>query len=73
MTAGRQLTAHQVVPIEDSWYEEKTQVPANLRAFRSFPVIAQCRACHHRIRCAAMGEPWEHAGSGDTPAGELAG
>jgi hypothetical protein len=42
--------AHQAFPIEDSWYEEASQHPANLRAFGAYPVIAVCKGCHGRIR-----------------------
>ena len=52
--------AHQAFPIEDSWYEEASQHPANLRAFGAYPVIAVCKGCHGRIRRAGLGREWEH-------------
>jgi hypothetical protein len=52
--------AHQPEPIEDSWYEERSTWPANLKAFGSYPVTAVCRACDGRIRCEAPGREWEH-------------
>ena len=44
--------AHQAVPVEDSWYEERSTWPANLNseAEGAWPVIAVCTGCHGRIR-----------------------
>lgn len=52
--------AHQAVPVEDSWYEERSQHPANLKAPASYPVIAVCHGCHGRIRRAGPGREWAH-------------
>jgi hypothetical protein len=52
--------AHKAVPVEDSWYEERSTWPANLKAFAAYPVIAVCKDCHRRIRCAGLGRKWEH-------------
>ena len=53
--------AHDPVPIEDSWYEERSQHPANLAADFGWPVIAVCAGCHGRIRRTGKRQPWEHA------------
>jgi hypothetical protein len=52
--------AHEAVPVDDSWYEERSTWPANLKAFGSYPVTAVCKDCHERIRCGALGQGWAH-------------
>jgi len=51
---------HPAVPVEDSWYEEKTTLPANLKAVSGYPVIAVCSRCHQRIRRPEREQGWQH-------------
>lgn len=52
---------HTATPIHDSWYNEKTQHPANLRNDFDYPVIAVCKTCHGRIRLAVLQQmEWVH-------------
>jgi hypothetical protein len=60
-TIPRLPGAHQALPIEDSWYEERTQHPANLKAVASYPVTAVCKVCHRRIKLAEIRQmDWAH-------------
>jgi hypothetical protein len=55
------LDAHQAMPVDGSWYEERSQHPANLRAEASYPVIAVCKRCSGRIRLAQLLQmEWTH-------------
>jgi hypothetical protein len=55
---------HQALPVADSWYEEGTLHPANLKAVASYPVIAVCKKCHERIRLAVKTQmEWVHVSS----------
>jgi hypothetical protein len=52
---------HQAAPVKDSWYSEKTQLPANLKAENHYPVVAVCQVCHGRIRLAELRQmEWVH-------------
>lgn len=66
MTAlARAGDGHQAMPVRDSWYEERTQHPANMKATASYPVVAVCRRCHGRIRLAAPAQAeWSHVTAG---------
>lgn len=56
---------HRAVPVEDSWYCERSTWPANLKAVASYPVIAVCEGCHGRIRRAEPGQAdWSHVPAG---------
>ena len=58
---------HQALPVADSCYSEKTQLPANLQNEVSYPVIAVCSACHGRIRLAQMVQmEWVHVPASET-------
>lgn len=63
---------HEAVPVKDSWYEEQSLHPANLRAVASYPVIAVCKTCHGRIRLADKRQmEWVHVpGGADEPPAE---
>jgi hypothetical protein len=54
--------ACQAEPVKDSWYEERSQHPANLNsdAVGAWPVIAVCAGCHGRIRRTGKRQPWRH-------------
>lgn len=52
---------HRPMPVDDSWYEERSQHPANLKAPASYPVVAVCQTCHGRIRLAELLQvEWTH-------------
>lgn len=56
---------HQANPVKDSWYSERTQHVANLKAEGSYPVIAVCTRCHRRIRLAHYRQmEWAHVPAG---------
>lgn len=56
---------HQAVPVEGSWYCERSTWPANLKAVASYPVVALCGQCHGRIRLASPGQAeWSHVPTG---------
>jgi len=57
---------HQALPVKDSWYEERTQHPANLKNDVSYPVIAVCKTCYGRIRLAQKAQmEWQHVPEGE--------
>lgn len=59
--------SHQAIPVEDSWYEERTLQVANLKAEASYPVIAVCKRCHGRIRLSELRQmEWAHVPGGRT-------
>lgn len=61
LSLARQGDGHQAVPVEGSWYCERSTWPANLKAVASYPVVALCGQCHGRIRLAAYGQrEWAH-------------
>lgn len=52
---------HQATPVKDSWYEERTALPANLLNEMSYPVIAVCQRCSGRIRLRTKNQyEWAH-------------
>lgn len=52
---------HDALPVQDSWYEERTALPANLRSETSYPVIAVCKTCSGRIRLWTKNQmEWAH-------------
>lgn len=52
---------HEAAPVAESWYEERTQHPANLRNSYAYPVIAVCTSCGCRIRLEHIGQlEWRH-------------
>lgn len=52
---------HIATPVKDSWYEERTQLPASLIREASYPVVALCQACSQRIRLAEKNQmEWVH-------------
>lgn len=54
---------HIATPVKDSWYEESSQHPANLKSEASYPVIAVCQTCCVRIRLAEKSQmEWVHVG-----------
>lgn len=58
---------HEALPIKDSWYEERTLHPANLKNAFCYPVIAVCQRCHVRIRLARLTQmEWTHAPAEDS-------
>jgi hypothetical protein len=62
------LDGHQALPVEGSWYEERSQHPANLKAPASYPVIAVCQRCGGRIRLAQLLQmEWTHVPAGPAP------
>jgi hypothetical protein len=60
----REAGAHQVVPVEDSWYSERTQHPAILVQESCHPVMALCQGCHLRVRREKPWLAWEHDPAG---------
>jgi hypothetical protein len=60
-TFPKAVDGHQALPVKDSWYEERSQHPANLKAPASYPVIAVCKRCHGRIRLSGpLQMEWTH-------------
>jgi hypothetical protein len=54
-------SGHRAVPAGDSWREEKTGRPADLRSAESYPVTAECEACRGRIRLDVLLQmEWRH-------------
>jgi hypothetical protein len=51
---------HEIVPIKDSSYSERTQHPANLMDHGHYPVLAVCRECSGRIRLLHFYDSWQH-------------
>jgi hypothetical protein len=53
--------SHQALPVGDSWYNERTQHPANLLSEFDYPVIAVCTRRSGRIRLARKTQmEWVH-------------
>ena len=62
------LDGHQAMPVEGSWYSERSQHPANLKAEFDYPVIAVCQRCGGRIRLAQLLQmEWTHVPGGPEP------
>jgi hypothetical protein len=56
------------MPVEDSWYSERTQLPANLQSEAGYPVTAVCLTCHGRIRLPAPHQTeWGHVPADQEP------
>lgn len=52
---------HIATPVRDSWYNERTQHPANLKNDFDYPIIAVCQTCNGRIRLAVLQQmEWVH-------------
>ena len=61
LTFPKAIEGHLAEPVKGSWYEERSQHPANLLAPASYPVIAVCDRCHGRIRLAEKRQmEWTH-------------
>jgi hypothetical protein len=58
---------HQALPVKDSWYEERSQHPANLLSDMAYPIIAVCQRCFGRIRLATKNQmEWVHLPTDET-------
>jgi hypothetical protein len=55
-------TEHVPIPLADSYVTERGGQPANLLRDGDYPVVAECKICHGRIRLGqVMQWDWRHA------------
>lgn len=61
-------TEHTAVPLGGSYVTEEHGTPASLLRDADYPVVAECKICHGRIRLGqVMQMEWRHAAAAAAP------